>query len=824
MSIFFKKGKDASFEKDQSLSFIAWGVGQDFYADAVHPEQRTQKLLSEIQRRTLADQALIAGSNFDTETLEILYCAPPKEPSLIQPDVIRLLLEKVFVENKILDLNEFADIDPVVRYLKDSQVSSILICPLNIHEKTIEALIVVNYYEGHDNRMQEFIQFVSATLAVSLQNTGLYAILHDKEEEISDWSEQVGQRIETDAKQFLEKEFQYYNLFEEAPYGIIVHSIEGRILEANQAARQILGYDKKGLLEKKWSDLVEEDLDVRLNTFFADILRTQKAGTLEISFIKKDGTQFWADLCSQRVRLHGKIALETFIRDISQQKVREAELQDKQNKYEVFVESSLVGAYVIQNGRIHFTNEKFEELCGFPKKELFDSEFIQLIAPEDRSMVLSREMRREKGDSVPDQYEIRFLKKDEERWWGEVRCRRIEVDGNPAILGNVIDVTQRKRLEVQLLESQKMESIGTLAGGIAHDFNNLLGGILGYASLLMSDMPKDHIYFEDIHTIAETAKKAADLTNRLLAFARGGKYQVTAIDSNRIVDDVVAILSRTVDRSIAIETHLVKNLWHIKGDSQQIHQAFLNICLNAIEAMPGGGKLMISTANVILDEAFAQAQMGGSPGDYVRITVSDTGIGMDEKTRRRIFEPFFTTKPAQAAKGLGLAMVYGIVKNHEGAVLVDSVLGSGSKFTLYFPKYTEEESPEPESGEPVLSAKKGTVLLVDDEAVIRRVAKRMLERGNYEVISAKDGQEALAIYEERQKDIHLVLIDLIMPGMNGTETVEKLKKINPDIKVIYTSGYGLGDHPELQHHNVDMFIQKPFQTEILIEKVAQLLS
>ncbi len=823
MSIFGKKGKEASPDNEGAVSFIEWAVGQDFFSDAVHPGQRTQKLITEIQRRTLAEQVLIASSHLDTDTLEILFSAPITESSVLPPDLIRLMLERAFTENRILDLSEFGDIDPVTQFFQEKQLPSVLIVPLNIHEKTIEALIVLNYFTGQNDQIHDFIQFVASLLTLSLQNVLLHSLLQNKDEEVTDWSEQVGERIGADTRRFLTKEFQYYNLFEEAPHGIVVHDINGFILEANQSARQMLGYDKKGIAQRKWFDLVTDDWGVRLETFFADILRAQKAEKIEVQIRKNSGELFWAELCSQRVRVHGKVALETYIRDISLQKVHESQLRETKTKYEVFVESSLVGAFVIQDGVIHFTNEKFEELCGIPKNELLGKDFFSLIAPEDRSMVTSRERRREEGEDVLDHYEIRLLKR-EEHWWGEVRCCRIELEDKPAILGNVVDITQRKRLELQLLETQKMESIGTLAGGIAHDFNNLLGGILGYASLLLSDMPKDHIYYEDIHTIAETAKQAADLTNRLLAFARGGKYQVTAVDCNRTLDDVVAILSRTVDRSISIETHLVKNLWTIKGDSQQVHQAVLNICLNAIDAMPGGGKLVLSTANVILDDAFVQTQMGVNAGDYVRVTISDSGIGMDEKTKSRIFEPFFTTKPAVAAKGLGLAMVYGIVKNHEGAILVDSILGSGTKFTIYFPKYTDENRLPDESDTAKLSKKKDTVLLVDDEAVIRRVATRMLEKGGFNVIVAKDGYEAAAIFKEQKTDIQVVLMDLIMPGLNGTETVEKLREIDPDVKIIFTSGYGVEDHPELQANKKGTFIQKPFQTEVLIEKVQEFLS
>jgi len=683
----------------------------------------------------------------------------------------------------------------------------------------LDALLILNYSQGGEKtRIIDFITFISSVLALSLQNVNLYRDLKSKSTELTEWTQHVEMRIRDGTKKVLEKELQYYVLFEGATDGILVHNAAGHIMEANRVTRMLLGYEEKDITQIKWQDIADPGFVESQQRFFKWVLEGSQSKCTETTLKKADGTTFTAEICSQRIRFKGAVALQTFIRDVSVRRAVEDRLRVTKDRYQVLVESSLVGAFVIRSAIILYTNEKFEELSGFSKSELLNNQFFNLISPEDRSMVSSRESRREMGEDVPDHYEVRFLNKEGERWWGEVRSRRIELEDKTAILGNVVDITKRKRLEMQLLESQKMESIGTLAGGIAHDFNNLLGGILGYASLLLSDMPRDHIYYDDIYTIAETAKQAADLTKRLLAFARGGKYQVTAVDNNRIIKDAVAILSRTIDRSIAIETHLVKNLWLIKGDFQQIHQAFLNMCINAMDAMPGGGKLTLTTDNVILDESFAQTQLGIKPGDYVRITISDTGIGMDEKTKSRIFEPFFTTKPALAAKGLGLSMVYGIVKNHEGTILVDSVIGKGTKLTMYFPRYYTDDLVETESpvSEQITNAK---ILLIDDEAVIRRVAKRMVETGGFHVTVAQDGKEGVALYKESPEAFDLVMCDLIMPEMNGIETAEHLREINPDVKVLFMSGYGLHDHPELSNSNENVFIQKPFQTEIIIQKI-----
>ncbi|MFC1569968.1 ATP-binding protein, partial [bacterium] len=450
------------------------------------------------------------------------------------------------------------------------------------------------------------------------------------------------------------------------------------------------------------------------------------------------------------------------------------------------------------------------------KEELIGRNFYDLIYPDDRDMVSSRESQREKGGDVPDHYEARFLQKGKDWCWGEVRASRIILEGHPSILGNVMDITKRKQLEMKLVEGQKMESIGTLAGGIAHDFNNLLGGILGYASLLLSDMPKDSPYYEDVHTIAETAKRAADLTNRLLAFARGGKYQVTTINLNDVAKDVIGILTHSTDKSISIEPFYSRNLWDIRGDREQIHQVMMNICLNAVEAMPNGGKLTFSLDNVILDESFAQTQLSLKEGDYIRIQITDTGTGMDAKTKARVFEPFFTTRSGGGGKGLGLSVVYGIVKNHEGTAVLDSHLGKGTKVTVFIPRFVKASPVIEQPAIEKLQTKK-TILLVDDEEVIRQVGTRMLNKGGYDVITVGTGEEAIELFEKDQDKIKLILLDLILPNMSGRDTARKLREMDPNVVIVFTSGYGPQDRPDLIRSGEEFFIQKPFQTEVLLK-------
>lgn len=824
MAWLFRKRKEAGFERKIAIPFFEWAVRKDLFSSILDPVDRTQKLLAEIQKRSLADQVVLLSWDTSKKTYETLASSPLGVDPLLDEGLQFNLLHKVLNTKQILFWEDVWHDELLRHQLKKNNCNTFLISPLIYQNEVLDVLLIVNYsLSGSSSRIIEFISLISTVLALSLQNYRLYQELKKKNEELTDWTDNVEKRIKDGTKHLLEKELQYYALFEGANDGILVQDLSGKILEVNQVACKILGYNKRDLLNLSWKDLAPVDHLPEQTDFFNRIPKKEKMSPFETVLRKKTGEPFYAELSSRKVLFRGQEAVQSFVRDVSSRKQLEDGLRESRETYRILFDSSLMGVFILKNGNIQLANDMFSEITGYSKEELNAFKFFDLIAPEDRSMVSSRESRREKGEDIPEQYETRFIHKKGDKRWGEIRSCRIVFEGQTGILGNIIDITQHKQLEMQVLENQKMESIGTLAGGIAHDFNNLLGGILGYASLILCDMKKDNPYYEDIYTIAETAKRAADLTNRLLAFARGGKYRVTPINVNQISKDVLTILSHSIDRSIAIETHFFKNLWQVKGDGQQIHQAMLNICLNAVDAMPGGGKLTLATDNVILDESFAQTQLGLKPGDYVRVSILDTGIGMDEKTKTRIFEPFFTTKPSNGGKGLGLSMVYGIVKNHDGCILVDSEIGKGTKMTLFFPRFMEEETSilKPKTSE--ISAKK-KILLIDDEEIIREVGKRMLIKGGYEVQVANNGVDALELYRKDPEEFNLVLLDLIMPEMDGKEIFHRLKEINPDVRVVFTSGYGPQDRPDLAQIENAGFIQKPFQTEILLQTVNGILA
>jgi nitrogen-specific signal transduction histidine kinase len=390
------------------------------------------------------------------------------------------------------------------------------------------------------------------------------------------------------------------------------------------------------------------------------------------------------------------------------------------------------------------------------------------------------------------------------------------------VAGIAEDVTAKKRLEAQLRQADRMESIGTLAGGIAHDFNNLLMGIQGRTSLMVADLRSDHPHFEHLTEIEKYVRSAAELTKQLLGFARGGKYEVLTSDLNQLVAGTAHMFGRT-KKEIAIHHKFQDDLWLVEVDRSQIEQVLLNIYVNAWQAMPGGGNLLIQTENVILNLDDVKPY-GGKPGKFVKVSITDTGIGMDAATLKRVFDPFFTTKEKERGTGLGLASAYGIIKNHDGIISVESEPGQGSTFNIYLPGGSRKAVSKSERNEVKYLKGTETILLVDDEQIIIDVAVQILKKMGYKVIVARGGKEAIGIYRQQGKKIALVILDLVMPDLSGGEVYDKLTAMDPDVKVLLSSGYSRdGKAGDILRRGCRGFIQKPFNINELSQKLREIL-
>jgi signal transduction histidine kinase/ActR/RegA family two-component response regulator len=377
------------------------------------------------------------------------------------------------------------------------------------------------------------------------------------------------------------------------------------------------------------------------------------------------------------------------------------------------------------------------------------------------------------------------------------------------------------QLQKKLAESDKFRALGLMASGVAHDFNNLLMGIQGNASLMLLDIDSSHPHHDRLTNIEQSVQAGAELTKQLLGFTKGGKHELKPTDLNGVVEKTSRMFAPT-RKEIKICKKYQKDIWSVKVDRAQIEQVLLNLYVNAWQAMPAGGDLYLQTGNVILDNELVRA-IDLKPGKYVKISVIDSGVGMDVTTRKRIFDPFFSTKKLGRGTGLGLASAYGIIKNHGGYINVLSEKGEGTTFTIYLPATEEKVMVQKKPTEQLIKGEE-TILLVDDEAMILEVGKQMLEKMGYKVITADSGKTALDIYQKKRDDISLVILDIIMPEMGGGETYDKMKKVNPDIRVLLSSGYSIdGEATEILKRGCNGFIQKPFSVSGLSVKLREIL-
>lgn len=508
----------------------------------------------------------------------------------------------------------------------------------------------------------------------------------------------------------------------------------------------------------------------------------------------------------------GKVAAVSVVsKNVTSRRWAVEALRASEEKYRQLIEYSGEAIFILTGGKIRFANSQTEKMLGYPLDDLKLISFINLVISEDREMVFDRQKALLHGDVSAGINTFRIVNKEGATTWVAQNSAAITWDNSPATLNYMRDITRQKKTEARLLQAQKMESIGTLAGGIAHDFNNLLMGIQGHASLALLKLDRTDPSYDHFKTIESLVISGAGLTRQLLGFARSGKYEVRQADVNALVEKTLQTLGRT-SREIRIHRRLADHLWPSDIDQGQIEQALLNLLINARQAMPGGGDLYVETKNTLSDENRFQP-LGGRSDRYIRISITDTGVGMDEKTRERIFEPFFTTKAMGRGTGLGLASVYGIIKNHNGFINVYSEKGQGSTFHVYLPASTrpDKDWDRPAELPEQVSPGTETILLVDDEAMILDVAGAILKTLGYTVIAARTGADALAIYRSRQAAIDLVILDMVMPDMNGEEVFSELKLLDPQVRVLLASGYSLNAQAErILDRGCSGFIQKPF--------------
>ena len=632
----------------------------------------------------------------------------------------------------------------------------------------------------------------------------------------------------------MQSEREYRALFDNSRSATVIIEDDMRISLANAEFERLTGCSREEIEGKRTiSSFADSENARRLETYHR--LRRDKPSEAPKSYaftlIDRNGTV--KEVLTTVAIIPGTRRSIASMADTSPLKKTQHELEERRFYLEKVL-ASVPDAIITLDGkhRVVEWNPGAEKMFGYTQKETTGKNLDDFVAKdsayEEARGYTERVLA---GEEIPPFETIRYHK--------DGTSVHVIVSGSPIIIDDQLvgivarytDITDRKKAEEErrafenrLGHIQKMEAIGTLAGGIAHDFNNLLMGIQGRVSLMIMDTYAGHPFHEHLKQIQTIVKSGADLTKQLLGFARGGKYDVAATNINEVLQKSARMFGRT-KKEICIHTKYEKDLWMITADRGQLDQVLLNLFVNAWQAMPGGGNLHLSTRNVsVSDEEAAGFQV--PPGDYVALTVTDTGIGMDEETRQRIFEPFFTTKDMGRGTGLGLASVYGIVKNHDGFIDVTSSPGEGTTFTLYFPSIQQ-----PKEGGNSLEERnqimrgEGTILLIDDEAIIRDVGKEILEALGYTVITAASGSEAITLYESGGNDIDLVILDMIMPEMSGGAVLDSLKKYDPTVSVLLSSGYNVtADMENMIDKDCKGFIQKPFTIEQLSQSVAKALS
>jgi PAS domain S-box-containing protein len=632
-----------------------------------------------------------------------------------------------------------------------------------------------------------------------------------------------------------DSQIDYRALVEQIPIVTYIAALDesgGRVY-VSPRVEEMLGFPPSEWLAdpQLWFRQIYPDDRKRVLTEFYKSHEKGSAFQSEYRLIARDGHIVW-------VRDEGAVVkdesghpcfIRGFMLDISELlRVKEA-FQKSEAKFQTFFEGMSIGIVLVNaDGRVMESNQALQKMLGYRGEELYNKALNEIVHQEDVAQDQGLHKKLMKGEIDHYQIEKRYIRKDNEIVWGRLNVSLTHGlgEGFQNAIHTIEDITGWKRLEMQFLQSQKMETVGQLAGGIAHDLNNLFTVLSGYCQLSLLQIKEDHPLRENLEEIKKTTGRAAELTHQLLAISRRQVLDMKVLDLNEVLLGLEKMLGRIIGEDIELITHLAGKLGKVKTDQSQIEQAILNLVVNARDAMPNGGKLIIETRNVELDATYALSHFNVTPGRYILFSVSDTGCGMTPEVKEKIFDPFFTTKGKGKGTGLGLSTVYGTVKQSGGHIWVYSEPDRGTTFKIYLP-FVDETAEEPSRQEETGYFPRGdeTILLVEDEDSLRNLTARVLRDQGYTIWEAANGDEALGLVRDQSvKKIHLVLTDLVMPQMGGKELAELFRLIHPDARILFISGYTDGvmtHHASLQPGTP--FLQKPFSPMELARKVREVL-
>jgi PAS domain S-box-containing protein len=629
----------------------------------------------------------------------------------------------------------------------------------------------------------------------------------------------------------LEQEAHFRVLIEQAPDAILVYDIDlNRFVDANINAERLFACSREELLQSGPLRFYPETKlkGYEYNEVISRVLNNESI-SLEGKVKNAEGLELVCELRLARLPSKDHKLIRVSYDDITERKqAEEALIQSEQKVRAIFDHSYGFIGLLAADGTMLECNRTALEFSGISIEDVRGTPFCGTPwwahSPEDQERLHAAVLTAAKGKMV--RYEAKHAAPDGTIHFVDFSLKPVLDESGEVILliPEGRDITDYKNLKDQLYQSQKMDSLGRLAGGVAHDFNNMLSIIIGSAELLLRKVAEGDQLHRYIEQIFNAAKRSSEITQQLLAFSRNEIIFPRPINLNSLIIESIKILDRLISEDIRLAFHPSNDLWIIKIDPSQLDQILMNLLVNARDAMPNGGSLSIGTANLHIDGDYSSNHYNVKPGDYVQLTVSDTGSGMDQETQKRIFEPFFTTKEVGKGTGLGLATVFGIVTQNNGFIKVYSEIGQGTVFKMYFPRLAEEAFAA-EEPIPMPMTGSGTILLVEDEEMLLDTTTYMLEEIGYTVIQAQSPEAAIAICEKKNQQIDLILTDVVMPGLNGREMVDRIKSIFPKIKVLFMSGYtadiiaqrGIVD--EGMH-----FISKPIDMNKLNEKLKEILS
>jgi PAS domain S-box-containing protein len=601
-------------------------------------------------------------------------------------------------------------------------------------------------------------------------------------------------------------------------------------LAVNDAMVNHYGYSRDELLTMKLPDInLRENRDALLESIRTVPGKYRRPGVW--SHKKKDGIVVSMDIMTSDIEFDGRKARLTLGYDVTERLKAEESLIESENKLRDIANTVTDAIILINNDwKITYCNSSTESMFLYTREELLRLAIPDIVPPlyrETTPETFRAPARTAIQKLLGKTYELKARKKEGAEFPVEVNISEVHLKDGWHCTWVIRDITQRQKLEGQLRQAQKMEAIGQLAGGVAHDFNNILTAIMGYGNLIRAKMTKDDPLLEFMENILVSVDRAAKLTKSLLAFSRQQVMDQRTVDANDIIRQVEKLLGRVIGEDIELKTTLTEQPVSVHADIGQIEQVILNLATNARDAMPQGGSLAIETDIIEVDETYKQIHGFGEAGTFVRISVSDTGMGMDEKTTTKIFDPFFTTKEVGKGTGLGLSMAYGIIKQHKGYIDVISEPGSGTIFSIYLPLIrsgNKESIPSAVSYQQADLHGTETVLIVEDYSSARDIMRRTLEEFGYTVYEAKDGEDAIQVFTRRKEEIQMAVIDMILPKRSGAEVYGLMKKMKPDIKAVFVSGYR-GDKIQggsLSAENQE-FMQKPFTPTAFMKKIREIL-